>query len=429
MNIPLKIKKILISLSPKYFINLYVLYKIKRFQAHYPKVISEIKNKDKIKVAFFIIHSSVWKYDGLFQLMLEDDKFDPIVVICPYIVYGQEIMLRELKLSENFISSKGHPYVMTLNFETDEWLDVKQKIKPDIIFFTNPHKLTKDEYYIHNFVGTLTCYVPYGFLLANIQQAQFNQLFHNLCWKIFCETPIHVELAQKYARNKGCNVIFTGFPLLDELIDTIPQNDPWKKQDKVKKKIIWAPHHTIENNERELAYSCFFLLFDLMFVIAKKYSDKIQIAFKPHPILKSKLYKHPAWGKNLTDKYYQEWKNLSNGQLEENDYIDLFLTSDAMILDSISFMAEYMTTKKPSLFTVRDDTIRLKFNEFGQICYELFYKTTIIEEDIVSFIENVVILKKDTMKDERMRFIQKYLMPPHNKSASENIYNYIKNII
>ena len=78
------------------------------------------------------------------------------------------------------------------------------------------------------------------------------------------------------------------------------------------------------------------------------------IAFKPHPILKPKLYKHALWGKERTDAYYHCWETMENTQLEMSDYIDLFMTSDAMIFDSVSFMTEYLYTKKPALFLCRE---------------------------------------------------------------------------
>lgn len=43
------------------------------------------------------------------------------------------------------------------------------------------------------------------------------------------------------------------------------------------------------------------------------------------------------------EKYINSWKSLKNAYvMEEGDYKDLFLYSDAMILDSISFLAEYL---------------------------------------------------------------------------------------
>ena len=70
-----------------------------------------------------------------------------------------------------------------------------------------------------------------------------------------------------------------------------------------------------------LSYSCFLRYYQVFLNIAEKYKDKIQIAFKPHPLLKVKLSKHKEWGQQRTEDYYKKWQNLENGQLEEDDYI------------------------------------------------------------------------------------------------------------
>ena len=81
-----------------------------------------------------------------------------------------------------------------------------------------------------------------------------------------------------------------------------------------------------------------------MLSFTEKYKDKIQIAFKPHPNLKT-VNKSSKSGKP-NDDYYDKWNSLDNGQLEEGDYFDLFLQSDAMIHDSVSFLSEYLYTMK-----------------------------------------------------------------------------------
>jgi CDP-glycerol glycerophosphotransferase (TagB/SpsB family) len=395
------------------------------------RIRKKVSEGEKIKVAFFSLHSSMWKCDGLFNLMLESKLFEPIVVICPVVNYGKDNMLENMDKCIFFFNEKKYPIAITYDKNSDKYLDVQREINPDIIFYTNPYRgLIYKRYFITNQKNVLTCYIPYGVMSANIQQSQFNRLFHNLCWKIFCATSIHLQLSQKYAENKGVNVVFTGYPPFDELSfnANVIKKHVWKKQNTVKKKIIWAPHHTLKNNENELAYACFFQLSDFMFEIAEKYSDEIQIAFKPHPILKNKLYVHPEWGISLTNNYYEKWDNLPNGQFKDGDYIDLFLESDAMILDSSSFVIEYLITRKPSLFTIRDDSVYSKFNEFGILSFNLLYKTKNLKKDINNFIENII-SGNDPMRNERIDFIDKYLVSPNNKTASENIYEYIAKII
>ena len=401
--------------------------KLRKVRKNHQKTLVQIRKKEKIKVAFFLIHKSVWKYEGVYKLMEQDYRFKPVVVVCPHIVYGEENMLHDMRTAYSSFKKRGYNVIKTLKEETNEWLDVKKEIKPDIVFFTNPHKLTRDEYYINNYLDTLTCYVPYGIMTANIQETQYNQLFHNLIWRCFYETTVHKNMAEKYARNKGENVIVTGFPMCDVFLDKNHKfPDGWKIKDRKIKRIIWAPHHTIENNEKELAYSNFLSDYNFMIDICRHYKGRIQIAFKPHPILKLKLFKHKDWGKDKTEAYFETWKNSENGQLEESGYIDLFLSSDAMILDSISFMAEYCYTGKPSLFLVRDNTIEKKFNEFGEKVFSLMYKSY-NNADIMNFIDKIVLKEQDALEKERQDFIEKYLKPPKNKTACENVFNHITN--
>jgi CDP-glycerol glycerophosphotransferase (TagB/SpsB family) len=305
---------------------------------------------------------------------------------------------------------------------------VKKVINPDIVFFTNPHKLTKKEYYITNYRDRLTCYVPYSFQVSYLLQEQYNQIFHNLLWIAFYETAIHKNFALKYAINKGKNVIVTGYPNIDLFFDRsyLPK-DRWKISDRHIKRIIWAPHHTIDKT-LYLNYSNFLKVNDLFIEIAKHYKGKIQIVFKPHPLLKNKLYLLPEWGKEKTDEYYELWNSQDNTQIEEGDYIDLFLTSDALIHDSGSFLAEYFYTNKPELFIFAGDYVIQQFSSFGKNILENVYHSK-NNEDIINFINDVILNENDFMKNQRLAVIQNYISSLNEKSASENIFEILDNKI
>lgn len=396
----------------------------KRYRKALEKLRTKAHKKVKIKVAFFAIHSSVWKYDGVYKLMEQDLRFDPIVVVCPVVNYGKENMLEEMEKTFKLFKRKGYNVIKTYNEKDDTYLDVKKEVAPDIIFFTNPHRLTREEYYITNYKDILSCYTQYSFHVTHLNEAQYNQLFHNILWKAFYETNIHKKIAERHSRNKGRNIIISGYPGLDDFIyGGRAGENVWKNPDVSLKRIIWAPHHTIDRR-KNLSFSNFLRYHQVMLDIADNYKGKIQIAFKPHPLLKVKLNIHEEWGPKGTDEYYQKWGNSNNGQLETDDYVDLFNTSDAMILDSASFVVEYLCCGKPSLFTFSDSNVKDRFNEFGKLAFEQHYHAH-NEADILEFIENVVLEGKDTMKEKRDAFYTSYLTPPNNKTASENIYDEI----
>lgn len=423
------IKKYIPRNIKKAGLSIYESFLISRSKAKHKKVLAEVRKKEKIKVAFFLIHSSIWKYDGVYRLMEKDDRFDPVVVVCPFISFGRETMIKEMNKAIEFCIRKEYKTICTYNEAGNIWLDVKKEVKPDLVFFTNPHKLTYSNYYINYWQDTLTFYVQYAFHVSHLQEEQYNQLFHNLLWKAFYETPIHLKMARDVSRNKGKNVIITGYPGTDIYLDkNYTPKKVWKKTEGKKKRIIWAPHHTILENDVNLGYSCFLKYSNDFLKLVEKYSDVVQFAFKPHPILKPKLYNHPDWGKDKTDDYFLTWSNLSNTQLEENEYSDLFVSSDALILDSGSFMTEYLYTNKPSLFTVRNNDIVTKFNEFGKSIFKQLYHAYNIT-DIENFIDEVVIKENDERQNVRQEFILNNLIPPNNCSASANIYNYLINEI
>lgn len=406
--------------------DLYNLYLIKEAPKKHQKALQIVRQKEKVKVAFFLIHESVWKYEVLFDLMLQHPRFEPQIFVCPVVNFGEENMLIEMNKSFEAFKNKGYDIIKTYDNATGEYLDIKKEFSPDIIFFTNPYDgLVDYRYYIKMFPNTLTCYVPYAIMTTNYE-AFYNLKFHNLVWRIFSETPIHKKIAIQKQRNKAKNNVVTGYPGFDQLlINKTPNYEVWKNKNSILKKVIWAPHHSMHELNK---VSNFLEYFDVFLELAVIYKDKLQIAFKPHPLLRAKLENDLNWGKEKTDAYYNKWINLDNGQFEGSDYIDLFLTSDALIHDCGSFMAEYLITGKPSLFMVRNESVMSLWSEFGEMAVAAHYQSR-SKKQLIDFIENVVLSGNDWMKEKRNDFVQNNLIQKNNLIASQNIMNYIENQI
>lgn len=405
---------------------IYVLFQMYCAPRRHQKALEIVRGKEKVKVAFFATHESVWKYDFLYNLMLDHPRFEPQLFVCPVVNYGKENMLLEMNKSFESFKKNGYDAMKTYDSETGDYLDIKKTFSPDIIFYTNPYKGLQDSrYYINKFPNTLTCYVPYAIMTVN-DEFTYNLDFHNLVWRIFSETPFHKEIALQKQKNKGKNRVVTGYPGFDKLlINKFPNNNIWKNKNSTLKKIIWAPHHSMDDYNK---VANFLEYYDFFFELADNYKDKLQIAFKPHHLLRVKLEKDSYWGKEKTAAYYNKWENLENGQLENGDYIDLFLTSNALIHDCGSFMAEYLITGKPSLFMVRDESIMDYWSAFGQKAIAVHYQSR-NKKELINFIENVVLKENDWMKEERISFVQSTLIPKNKLSASENILDYLENQI
>ncbi len=383
----------------------------------------KIKNKNIIKVAFFSTFSSVWKYDKLYNLLYNHPKFKPQIFICPIVNYGKNNMINEMEKTYKLFKGKKYNAIKTYDSTNNKYLDIKDFFSPDIIFYSNPYKnLVDKRYHINNYKNTLSCYVPYAIMTTNNKDF-YDLNFHNIVWRIFGETNMHKTIASNIQRIRGENIIITGHPGCDPLeMGSKSFKDVWKIKNRKIKRIIWAPHHLLNELNR---MSNFLEYYDVFLEIANKYKDKLQIAFKPHPILKEKLFNTPNWGIEKTEKYFQKWKYLENGQYENSDYVDLFLTSDAMIHDSGSFITEYLYTGRPSLFMVRNDDVMNSWSLYGKKAISMHYQSR-NKEQLESFITNVVLNDNDFMKEERMKFIKEVITPPNQKSASENILNILE---
>ena len=74
--------------------------------------------------------------------MVSNQKFDPIILVCPYVLHTEEHMLDTMNKSYYFFKERNYNVVSSYNHENKKWVALDD-LKPDILFFNNPHKITK----------------------------------------------------------------------------------------------------------------------------------------------------------------------------------------------------------------------------------------------------------------------------------------------
>ena len=388
-----------------------------------------LQGKSKIEVAFLLTIPGMWKLDYLFRSMEQSGRYHPYIVIFPYSRFkgfSDSELNETVRRTEEFVKRKGFEYVIPYNERTGKWDDIKKTLNPDIVFFTTPYRDILPQYYYYNFKDRLTCYVPYAFQAMNLYDLDYNQIAINLYGINFAETSMHLDFARKYSRSGGRNFAVSGYPGTEVYLrKDYESQDVWKKQTVAKKRVIWAPHHTIET-DGGFHVSTFLLFCDDMLALAEEYRDRVQFAFKPHQLLKFKLMQ--LWGEQRTNDYYRRWAEMDNCQLEESGYVDLFIHSDAMIHDSGSFTAEYMFLNKPVMYLAVNSSPEGQFNEFGKLAYRNHYHGGSVKE-IREFIESVVIDGNDGMKADRQCFYDSYLVSPDGVMPSQRIMEIIESAI
>lgn len=387
------------------------------------KIADKLKKGEKINVVFFESRKQIWFFDGLVELFLSDNQFDVKVVAIPFAIDGYEEMVHYMDELSDMLKERGVDCIKGYNKTTDSYLDVKKSYAPDIILFTQSYDLhTVPEFYMNRFDESLNYFVSYALRVVD-NAGTFASRSNFLAYKDYFESDLLFDVAQSCRMDGVPNYSPLGSPKLDCFFSKKEScYDPWKS-DGEKKRIIWAPHHSFKETGDSYIVASFLEIYDFMIKVARDYEDKIEIVFKPHPLLRHELERY--WSTDRINNYYKMWDDMPNTQFVDGPYYDLFITSDAMIFDCLSFMLEYLVTGKPILFTICKEA-KLSFNQFGNKLFDHIYKTNEIKKDIISFIDNVVISENDYMKEERVSFVKHHIRKEGSKSASELIFEDIK---
>lgn len=396
--------------------------KVRHYHKRRPFIIEEKSHKKKITVLFFVYKLNMWRYDGLIKLMHHHPRFTPVIV--PFVRPNE----CDDKGRENrdeiyaYFTTKGIFVRDGFNFETGQYLNITD-INPDIVIYTQPYNKGFTGWSIDNYAhNCLFIYTPYGISTSENRESKDTYLT-NIAWKIFVSCQLEKKKYEDSMATNKNSLVITGATILDDIANADKQKSPWRNNNK--KRLIWAPHHSIDclygfsnsNFER--------ICFDML-EIAKRYQDQIEIAFKPHPTLHRRLCE--KWGEEKTNVYYTQWNKLPNTILCEGRYTELFAYSDAMIHDCASFVYEYLCTCKPVMFICKDENLLPPAgigNDLGMECFKYHYHGYSMQ-DIDNFIMNIVIEGHDTMNMQRERFIQKQVFAPNGKSVAENMLHEIE---
>lgn len=387
-----------------------------------PLVVFRTRHKKRLNVVFLAMNPEMWRYDGVYRKFMADNRFNPIIVTAMRSGTNMDVQLKEQDLMASYFSSRGFKVVLGYDVRAGTWIDLR-KLRPDIIFYTQPYdKIIAKPFEFFNHLNVLHCYAPYSFQLSEVNW-NWNNTLQQYCWKIFYVGVFQVSQCKRWSRIGDVNAVPAGYCFEEEYSDCIKNqnlSDGAWRNDK-RKRIIWAPHHSIKESEW-FKVSSFLEVADLMVRLRDEYKDNIVFAFKPHPALKIKLY--DVWGRERTDAYYDDWAKSDASFDAQGDYHALFAGSDAMIHCSGSFIVEYLYTGKPVAYVYSKTRNPPDIGPVGNAALDAHYPMH-NESDIRRFIDAVVLGGDDTMGGARKKVADMYLKSSNGKMFSENVYESI----
>lgn len=413
LRVPLRTAVFGIQTLPKRLYTPFVASKIRALESTKR---TELSNSSRpIRVYFLAINKAQFVYQSIYDAMEKDPSFEPTILVCPEWVESGPDADERLR---QYFTDKG----MRISTQIDS-----QKL-PDVVFFPNlDDRVFKGVIRLKKaYDKILCCSMFYSMGIDNSGSFYVYQPDFRFTWKQYVPCVFYKELASKHGWRNGRNVVCSGSPKSDTLFGISQDCLFWKDRSHAHKRIIWAPHWSVLVYGKMSNFDRYYRHF---FEFAKSHPE-IEIVLKPHPLLKPRLT-DPAKKNRFRaedpeyvevdclptereyDEFVRQWCSLPNANyMDSGDYNDLFSSSDTMILDSVSFMAEYLVTEKPMCFCVREplDQLqdRLGFNEFGK---DLQSAMTIAPEweNIERFIADIVSKGDDGLSSKRAEVVKKHL--------------------
>lgn len=356
-----------------------------------------LRKKKVARVVFLVTDHRIWHAQSVYDAMQEDPRFDPVMVAYP----GQPGYSEGLSQLERAKETYRSFSIEGASIEQG-WCvrNGQTKIRPptefgaDILFYSSPYRSGNKYLDRVAWCKHLCCYIPYCLSVSRNYERQYNGVFHNAMWRIYCSDELQRRGFETHGQIGGKNAVVTGYPPFDLLHRPLDETQlPYNDNGRIR--LIWAPHHTISPDNSSLPPSHFLDTADDMIAIANQRAEQIFWVFRPHPALKLKLYNTPSWGKERTDRYYSYWRNSSHSALSEGEHIMLFQWSDAMIHDSGTFLVEYSHTGKPTLYLRRRQEIEPFLSDLAKKALE-YCEFADKKEKISEFLSNL--LKKPPTK-------------------------------
>lgn len=395
-------------------------------QHNYNNVLRRLRKKvernEKIKVIFYTNEPQKWSYESVYREFENSQYFEPLIIVVPrYRVHIGEDKTR-MSLEEQYNFYKSRSYNVEYGYIDGHYIDIKS-FQPDIFFYLQLAEIPGVDDPINISKYALTAYCPYAFQLSNYKK-EYLQSFHKLLFVYYVVHDLTIKRFESYRKGNSLNCISTGYPKLDvyhnRSLSDIQLKKFWKEPQKIK--IIYAPHHSFRKVKSNIfQFGTFPKNYQLILDLAKKTSDITTWIFKPHPMLRSVIVKEGIMSEEETKKYYDEWAKIGN-LYDTGDYFDIFISSDLMITDCASFLAEYLPSHKPLIRLINPRCI--EFDEFGQKLSKCYYNAH-NNEELLSIFKSIIFNKEDLLKEQRISFANTLVNP--NNSAAHVIYHDILN--
>jgi len=390
-----------------------------------------INNPEKrIRVGFVVCDPSKWSAGPLFESLIASSHFD-----CGFYIIPSDVDKRQNKEKrrKNYLRTRyyfediGEIWGDLYDVTHDTYLP-SSTITGEVIFFQQPWGMQELPRIVSK--TSLCCYFNYAYSIIEYEKGQYAlPNFHRYLWRLYVQNIYDESLAKKSEpinRPAKDSIVLAGYPKFDRYSTNTPSRQSvaaWPRYENTYiKRVIYAPHHAI--GENTVNTSTFDWSAYALEQLAIKHTD-IDFVLKPHPNLQHAVLNSRLMDSQKFDEWLESWKTRKNCNVfDTGEYFDLFRTSDLMITDSISFLAEYLPTQSPIIRLSKQGSCPL--NIVGQKLEDGFYNVE-NSNDLSKFFVDILINKNDPLKE--IRLSKSEILMPFSQSASSTIIKDLKRVI
>lgn len=370
-------------------------------------IIRMAKENQPLRFCFYVVLPSMFQWRRVFELMMKDARFEPFIVVAPRI--GWQVGDMEATMEKTYLSlasEYGEKYVYKGYHDGifDNHIGDCDACAMMNLYSGLAEK--RFEAFHLSLHGVPVFGSNYSYTCGTRHSPEyFGMRSLKFVRRFFCSNETELQLFTQYQKlRKGSD---------RAEISGCPKSDAIRQGggNKPRKVILVAPHHSvIPTVDSGLCLGNFLKYKDMFLQLPSRYPD-IDWIFRPHPHLRLNLIKNVGWTEEQWNDYIKKFLSAGNATFEDDGpYYESFWKSDAIIHDCGSFLPEYFYTGKPPCYMLAsEDAKRYQFDEWGQSLVNHTYQAY-GEDDIIRFIEDVVIKEDDPMKDERQRFAREKIM-------------------
>lgn len=328
-----------------------------------------------LRIGFVVVDSAKWSTESLFRSLAQDPD-----VTCGFVCALSDTGLRRSRAARRADHARQRAFFAASGPILADLYDCgRDRIRPlsvidcDIVVIQQPWGMQDLPRRLAGRV--LSAYVHYGFPVILNDRMQFGLPdFHPWLWRHVTQTEGHRQaMLEGRTGPDPASILVAGYPKLDIYRTPAPERTGvtvWPRAaDAARRRVIFAPHHAM--GAQSLGMATFDWSGPAMLALAQAHPE-VDFILKPHPNLEHGLTRGGTLTATALAGWFADWRAAPNtGIVTGGHYFDLFRSSDALITDSGSFLAEYLPTGRPILRLVTDPPAAL--NAAGRALAEGFY--------------------------------------------------------